>query len=97
MIEIWLEESSKAKENSFSLYADYGQNRLSNYEIRNTSSSSRIVTTDKNKEDINSLLRQIKEKDNELNKIANQLKQEMTKNIVIIYMMKKVMNGLVGF
>ena len=80
MIEIWLEESSKAKENSFSLYADYGQNRLSNYEIRNTSSSSRIVTTDKNKEDINSLLRQIKEKDNELNKIANQLKQEMTKN-----------------
>ena len=70
MIEIWLEESSKAKENSFSLYADYGQNRLSNYEIRNTSSSSRIVTTDKNKEDINSLLRQIKEKDNELNKIA---------------------------
>ena len=68
MIEIWLEESSKAKENSFSLYADYGQNRLSNYEIRNTSSSSRIVTTDKNKEDINSLLRQIKDKDNDLTK-----------------------------
>ena len=76
MIEIWLEESSESKENSFSLYAEEGQNRLSTYEIR----SSRNISSEKNKEDINNLLKTIKEKDNELNLIANQLKSEMTKN-----------------
>ena len=79
MIEIWLDESSKVKENSFSLFSEEIQNRFNTFETRDSFPNSRNVSSEKNKSEINNLLKQIKEKDNELNKIANQLKEEITK------------------
>ena len=80
MIEIWLDECSKTKENSFKLIPEQIQsNRFSTINSKNTISSNRNISSD-NKDEINNLYRIIKEKNNELNKIVNQLKVEMNKN-----------------
>jgi hypothetical protein len=79
MIEIWLDESSKQFENSFSLIAEETQNKFSTRDSRPTYTSPRYTGLE-SKEEINYLVKAIKEKDSELNKIVNQLKAEINKN-----------------
>ena len=78
MIEIWLDESSKTRENSFTLASEEG--KFLSYQTKNTSSNQTYNYLDADKQGINQLIKMIKEKDNELNRIANQLKAEMGKN-----------------
>ena len=80
MFEIWLDECNKAKQSSFSLFAEHNiNNRFSTLNSKNTLSSSKD-TKDYNKDEIINLLRIIKEKDNELNQIVNQLRSEINNN-----------------
>ena len=88
MIEIWLDETSKKKESSFSLLSEEEPYKLTTFGTKNTLSTSRRMVSESQEkinkqENVNNLLKVIKDKNNELNIIVNELKSELkkTKNI----------------
>ena len=88
MIEIWLDETSKIKESSFSLLGEEEPYKLTTFGTKNTLSTSRRMVSESQEkmnkqEGVNNLLKVIKDKNNELNIIVNELKSELkkTKNI----------------